>query len=94
MSLLLLFESHHPTTAEGRSTAPPPFVHAFVRADCDTWRTTRTQGTPIDMPFLEGFPPNDELPSGTWVTKLVSSLLGAVVGTTRSRHLRTGMQYY
>ncbi|CAN0326469.1 unnamed protein product [Ectocarpus sp. 6 AP-2014] len=43
----------------------------------------RTRGTPIDMPFLEGFPPNDELPSGTWVGKLVSSLLGAVIGTTR-----------
>lgn len=41
------------------------------------------QGTPIDMPFLDGFPPKDELPSITWTGKLVASLVRITLGSTR-----------
>lgn len=45
------------------------------------------QGTPIDMPYLEGFPPKEELPSVTWTSKFVSSLVRTVLGSIRYRTL-------
>ncbi|CAM9747685.1 unnamed protein product [Pylaiella littoralis] len=45
--------------------------------------TWRMGGTPIDMPFLDGFPPKDELPSITWTGKLVASLVRITLGSTR-----------
>eukprot|EP00903_Cladosiphon_okamuranus_P014800 g13709.t1 len=45
----------------------------------------RREGTPIDMPYLEGFPPAEETPAVEWLAmvgrSLVRTLLGAVRGT-------------
>lgn len=45
------------------------------------WYTT--QGTPVDIPFLEGFPPKDELPSITWASKLAETLGRIILGSIR-----------
>ncbi|CAN0224047.1 unnamed protein product [Ectocarpus sp. 6 AP-2014] len=43
----------------------------------------RERRTPIDMPFLEGFPPDDQRPSVSWVTKLAGAIIQANLGATR-----------
>eukprot|EP00752_Nemacystus_decipiens_P003497 g3229.t1 len=45
--------------------------------------TWRMRGTPIDMPYLEGFPPKDELPSLSWTAKVVTSLVRTILGSVR-----------
>eukprot|EP00903_Cladosiphon_okamuranus_P014136 g13137.t1 len=45
--------------------------------------TWRMGGTPIDMPFLEGFPPKEELPSLSWTSKVVTSLVRTILGSVR-----------
>ncbi|CBN79156.1 Lipoxygenase [Ectocarpus siliculosus] len=42
-----------------------------------------TEGPPEGTPYLEGFPPDDELPSVAWTTDLVASVLKIAVGTLR-----------
>lgn len=41
------------------------------------------QGTPVDLPFLDGFPPKDELPSATWTSKLAETLVRIILGSVR-----------
>ncbi|CAM9888708.1 unnamed protein product [Scytosiphon promiscuus] len=43
----------------------------------------RMGGTPIDMPYLEGFPPDDELPTFEWLRKTAAVLVRILVGTVR-----------
>lgn len=47
------------------------------------WYTLDNQGTPVDMPYLEGFPPKDELPSVTWTSKLAETLVRIILGSIR-----------
>ncbi|CAM9988636.1 unnamed protein product [Ectocarpus sp. 4 AP-2014] len=42
-----------------------------------------TEGPPEGVPYLDGFPPDEELPSVTWTTDLVASVLKIAVGTVR-----------
>lgn len=51
--------------------------------------TDRLQGTPIDMPYLDGFPPKDELPSLSWTAKVVTSLVRTILGSVRYAKIRT-----
>lgn len=39
------------------------------------------QGIPVGTPYLEGFPPNEEIPKLPWITDLVRSLLKINIGT-------------
>lgn len=41
------------------------------------------QGIPVGTPYLEGFPPSQEIPSLPWITSLVGALLKISVGTLR-----------
>ncbi|CAM9249501.1 unnamed protein product [Ascophyllum nodosum] len=42
-----------------------------------------TAGIPVGTPFLEGFPPSEELPKVPWITGLVANLLRIYAGTLR-----------
>lgn len=41
------------------------------------------QGIPVGTPYLEGFPPTEEIPTLPWITGLVGALLKISVGTLR-----------
>ncbi|CAM9993234.1 unnamed protein product, partial [Ectocarpus fasciculatus] len=42
-----------------------------------------TEGPPVGAPYLDGFPPEDELPSVGWSTDLVASVLRIATGVLR-----------
>lgn len=41
------------------------------------------QGTPIDLPYLEGFPPSEQLPTAEWIRKIVTVVLRTLLGAVR-----------
>ncbi|CAM9747614.1 unnamed protein product [Pylaiella littoralis] len=47
--------------------------------------TWRMGGTPVDLPFLDGFPPKDELPSATWTSKLAETLVRIILGSVSGK---------
>ena len=46
------------------------------------------------MPYLEGFPPGDEMPALAWITKSVSSLVRILLGAVRYAMLCYAMIWY
>ena len=46
------------------------------------------------MPYLEGFPPGNEMPALAWITKSVSSLVRILLGAVRYAMLRYAMLCY
>lgn len=54
-----------------------------------TTTNIKTKGPPEGAPYLDGFPPDEELPSAAWSTDLVASVLRILVGTIRCDVLPT-----
>ena len=50
-----------------------------------TGSTAQTKGIPVGMPYLEGFPPDDELPGVSWIAKVVATLARTLLGAIRYR---------
>lgn len=59
------------TTCAGLFPSLPRYVTRFV------------QGTPIDVPYLEGFPVVEEIPSIEWLSKVAAVVVRTLLGSVR-----------
>lgn len=55
----------------------------FSRYVCSGNNECTKQEIPVGTPYLEGFPPAEEIPTLSWITDLVGALLRINVGTIR-----------